>query len=270
MTNYYEIDRLSRSSLCEIKVSPYYFWSRHIGKKIQGQDTKCMKIGRAFHCAVLEPKKFNERYAVAYQINKRLRSGREEYAEFVKNNADKEIITFEEKELIDNLVSHVANYEPAKKLIETCEEKESEILYECMSYEFKSKLDALSSKHELILDLKTIGDVKNSKQVAQDAIKYNYAEQVFLYSYAFEQKFNKRPRFIFINVSKKLPYEISIYDATDFYDYGELSIKKLLTLYQECVDKWGNDPKVPWQDQNIQTLKLPTWAENELNEFKLD
>ena len=265
--NYYDINVLSRSSLCDLKVSPYYFWSKHIAKETT-YDTNCMKIGRAFHCAVLEPKKFNDFFMVMPKINRRTKIGKGVYQEFIGQSFGKDILTNEQNELIDKLTFRLENYAPAKKLIQSCEEREKEFYYIYKGFDFKSKLDALSVGHGIVIDVKTIADSKNNKQTSHDAIKFNYAEQVFLYSYAFEQAYKKRPKFIFINVSKKAPFEVSIYDASGFYDYGKMSINNLLKKYEECISKWGNDPIIPWHDDSINELQLPAWAEDELCEYK--
>lgn len=267
--DYYDVDRLSRSSLCDLKVSNYYFWCKHIAKTVDF-DSSAMRFGRTFHCALLEPKEFKKLFAVAPNVDRRTKLGKEEYQLFIDNVGNKEIIDNKDNDLINDLIMQIGMYTPAKKLINVCEFKEKEFYYDYQGYSFKSKLDCVSVANNIVVDVKTVNNSKNSTQTANDVLKYDYAEQVFLYSYAFEQQYGKRPIFLFINVSKSAPYEISIYDSSCFYEYGKMIIDRLLDQYNLCVKKWGIDPSTPWRDDSINELQLPKWAENELLDYQIE
>lgn len=263
--NYYDIDRLSRSTLCDLKISPYYFWSHNIAKTIE-IDSPAMSFGRAFHCAVLEPDEFENRYTFSPKINKRTKEGKIEYAEFEEKNKGKDILCTKDQELLEKMAMELGKYQPAIDLLTACEKREYEYYFTYLDHQMKAKIDAVSVNKNIIIDLKTVCDSKRENNFISELFKYNYAEQVFLYSHAFELEYGTRPTFIIISISKKEPFEIKISDASSFYDYGKNSIDKLIEKYEECVSKWGLDINIPWRDDSIIRLEPPTWCKNIIDE----
>lgn len=61
---YFACDGLSQSAMKDLAVSPYRFWYLHINpNRPERKETPEMRFGTALHCAVLEPSKFEQRYA---------------------------------------------------------------------------------------------------------------------------------------------------------------------------------------------------------------
>jgi len=247
--NYYDNPRMSRSKLCDLKISPYYYWSKHINKGFE-EDSACMKLGRAFHCKVLEPHNFNRLYAIAPELNKRTLEGKKQYEGFEADNKNKEILSHSEGVLIHQLLNALDSNQQVKRLLDNCKHKEKELYFDYQDIDFKAKLDAIA-KGQIIIDLKTISCSMSAERMKQTLYKYNYAEQVFLYSYAMEQLFNVKPMFYIISIAKKPPYEVCMYDVSSFYSYGEESVHHLVSQYKQCVKRWGEDPSFPWMDHNI-------------------
>lgn len=262
--NYFENSRLSRSKLCDLKVSPYYFWSLNIAKNTK-IDMPAMKLGRAFHCAVLEPSEWNRLYSVAPKVDKRTKAGKEAYAEFLSSNKEKEIIEDKDYDLIEHLVFEIESYKPALQILHSCDLKEHEYYFNYRGHDLKAKIDGISTKYNILVDLKTVCNSKSECGFVSDLLKYSYAEQVFLYSTAHEIKTGIRPKFLILSISKKEPYEINISDASKFYDYGKYSIDTLIDKYDECIAKWGLDVNIPWRDEEITQLEPPKWCEQLIN-----
>ena len=262
--NYFINPRLSRSKLCDLKVSPYYFWAKNIAKTV-GIDSDAMRLGRAFHCAVLEPQEWGRLYSAAPKADKRTKAGKEAYADFLSFSRGKEVIEHKDYDLIKNLVFEIENYKPASQILRSCALKEHEYYFEYSGHQMKAKIDAISTEHNIVVDLKTVCNSKSERGFISDLLKYNYAEQVFLYSVAHWLKTGYKPTFIIISISKKAPYEINISDASKFYDYGKHSIDELIIKYDECVEKWGLDINTPWRNDDITQLEPPEWCEQLIN-----
>lgn len=263
--DYYKVNRLSRSSLCDLKISPYYFWAKNIAKTFD-TSTKPMDIGKAIHTYILERDKFDSQYAVAPDVNKRTKIGKETYQEFEEKSTGKEIIDHKDFSLICKIEQSLNSYDKACILIDECDMREGEFYYEYRGLELKSKLDLFNTNKPIVIDIKSVAGSRTDNKVVNDLISYNYAEQVFLYSYAYEQKYNKQPHFFMISLSKTEPYEVGIYNISDFYNYGKFSIDKLIDEYKRCFDRWGCSPDLPWRDGDIKTLELPRWALNQMGE----
>lgn len=257
--DYYKVNRLSRSSLCDLKVSPYYFWAKNIAKTFE-QSTKPMDIGRAMHTYILENDKFNSLYAVAPDVDKRTKIGKEAFREFEENSRGKEILEHKDFALIEKIYQSLKSYDKACMLLDACDIKEGEFYYEYRGLKLKSKLDLYSTKKPIVIDIKSVAGSRTDKKMVSDLISYDYAEQVFLYSYAYEQEYKVKPSFFMVSLSKSEPYEIGIYNISDFYEYGKFNIDNLIDEYNKCFDRWGASPEVPWRDGEIKILDLPAWA----------
>ncbi len=61
---YYSLPGLSASGMKDLEVSPLRYWYKHVNpERIEEPPTAAMRFGTALHCAVLEPDKFDQRYA---------------------------------------------------------------------------------------------------------------------------------------------------------------------------------------------------------------
>ena len=263
--DYYKNPRISRSSICDLKISPYHYWCKNIGKTLQ-EDTECMKIGRAFHSYLLEEKDFDNQFIVEPSFDKRTVKGKEQYAQFTAKHSNKEVLTPKAYALIDQLKQAFKQHKPAVDMLKACTLKEHAYYFDYKGLEFKSKVDAISTNTHVIVDVKTIAYAMQEKQFIHHLMQYNYAEQVFLYSYAYEQEMGVRPTFLIISIAKKEPYEVTIYNASAFYDYGKMSIDQLIDIYVQCKDKWGISKNIPWIDDGITHLDLPAWAMHQVLE----
>ena len=85
--NYYDDkEHVTNSMLSWLKQSPAYFKSQIDKKSVP---TDAMTFGSAFHCAVLEPDKFDDLYYVIPKLDKRTKAGKEEFAEHMSKAGDK-------------------------------------------------------------------------------------------------------------------------------------------------------------------------------------
>ena len=63
-SEYFSRAGLSNSSMKDLAVSPFRFWHLHINpNRPEKRETSEMKFGSALHCAVLEPEKYEHRFA---------------------------------------------------------------------------------------------------------------------------------------------------------------------------------------------------------------
>lgn len=66
--DYHAAPGLSNSALKDLEVSPLRYWHLHINpNRPVDEPTPAMKIGTALHCALLEPTKFDSRFACSIQ-----------------------------------------------------------------------------------------------------------------------------------------------------------------------------------------------------------
>ena len=75
--NYHAGPGVSKSQLDDIADTPaLYLWRKNA--PVDTTKTKTLDLGTAFHCRVLEPEEFSNRFIVAPEFNRRTNAGKEE------------------------------------------------------------------------------------------------------------------------------------------------------------------------------------------------
>ncbi|AIT09109.1 hypothetical protein LO80_03420 [Candidatus Francisella endociliophora] len=257
--DYYDHEAMSRSKLVDLdKLTPYEWYLKYLANALESKSTKALYFGSAFHCAILEPHLYNDLYCYN-PYDMRTKQGKE----FAEKNINKTILSKADNDLLNNMLFSLSNH-PAHKIIKSCDLKEKEFYFDLEGVEFKAKLDAINTSKKIIFDVKTCREAFISpKQFASEMINYHNAEQVFIYSEAYRQKYGTNPKFYFICIEKKEPYQVQIWDASCLYEYGYKKTLELINKYKQLKEKYGDDA---WIDNEILVAELPYYAEKYLME----
>ena len=260
--NYYNHPAMSRSKIVDLdKMTPYKWYCKHEIKSLPQASTKALDFGSAFHCYVLEPHLFSEQYTVEPKLDKRTKQGKEDYQAFCDNNQGKTILTVADNTMLTNMLFSLSNH-PATNIIKSCDLKEAEFYFDLEGVDFRAKLDCVNTKKNIIFDVKTCREsFVNGKHFASEMIQHHNAEQVFIYSEAYRQKYGTNPKFYFICVEKQAPFEVQIWDASCLYEYGYKKTLELVSKYKDLKEKCGDEH---WIDNDIQIAELPYYAEKYL------
>ncbi|EIG2199811.1 exodeoxyribonuclease VIII, partial [Escherichia coli] len=106
--NYHAGPGVSKSQLDDIADTPaLYLWRKNA--PVDTTKTKTLDLGTAFHCRVLEPEEFSNRFIVAPEFNRRTTAGKEEEKAFLMECAStgKTVITAEEGRKIELMYQSV-------------------------------------------------------------------------------------------------------------------------------------------------------------------
>ncbi len=109
---------LSYSSIKEFQKSP-----RHYLEYINTQrtaPTDATKLGSMVHCMILQPNLFNEQFVIAPDVNKRTNAGKEEWATFCSQHADKTVVSNEDYEHASRLASGAMANSTIESLVKNC------------------------------------------------------------------------------------------------------------------------------------------------------
>jgi hypothetical protein len=182
--------------------------------------TKSQAMGNVTHAAIWEgTEAFQKRYVVANQNTK---VGKDKAAEakitgqivITQATYDEAMSTAEgviaaAHERAADGDSWLADFLAAPGL------REQSMIWEDM----ETRLPLKGRADKLLTDVPVIGDLKTSKawrpdphEWVREAIKYGCHRQAWLYSSAYWQIFGKWPRFIFIVVHNKAPYQVGLYE----------------------------------------------------------
>lgn len=281
-SEYAKLQSISVSKLKKIKKSPLHY------KEEEYVESPAMAFGSAYHCYLLEPDKFKERYYIIDEktiidilIGEGAKSPRatKQYKEWLisqENAAEgKTILTGEEYNTIKDMSNRINNHYYAKSLITNgiAENFLFVKLIDKFGNEYYIKLIADYIKHgkKIITDLKSAGDASLDGFTKAGA-SFDYHLQAALYSDIIEHLYSTgRPyKFFFLAQEKTKPYAFNIFQASNQYiNQGRYEYELLLMLWNECINNGKYPGYQVWCENKygVNELSLPNWAVKEINYF---
>lgn len=230
---------LSYSALSQFLKSPKHFYNY----KMNFEQTQAMIEGQMFHCAVLEPEKFKEKYyvlddsAICEQlIDEGAKSPRstKKYKEWLQSFRDSQTCEEISKELFDTLIK-MSDYlrvnSATKELFRNAKETESPFLIEYSGFKLKGSIDLIGEdkQGEYIVDLKKVADASYNK-VKWDIERKNYHLQGGLYSHATGIK-----RYYLIYIDKECNVTV-VQLSTGTLESGIDKLEFVLDKFYECAE----------------------------------
>lgn len=244
---------VNKSTLWEMRKSPAHY---KYALDHPQPDTPALKFGRALHMAVLEPDAYSKHYAVGIDADRRTKAGREQWDAFQAANADREIISSADHDVIVEMYSAVWNA-AGKLLNKTGREIPAFWRDPDTGIKCKCRWDAIDNRLNCykVIDLKTCADA-STEAFTKDALKYGYDVQAAHYLRGFRAVYGKKKvDFYFVCIEKTPPYAVNVIKASDsFIERGTWILMDLMNKLGECrkTDAWpsyGNNE-----------LVLPEWA----------
>ena len=260
--NYHAGPGVSKSQLDDIADTPaLYLWRKNA--PVDTTKTKTLDLGTAFHCRVLEPEEFSNRFIVAPEFNRRTNAGKEEEKAFLMECAStgKTVITAEEGLKIELMYQSVMALPLGQWLVESAGHAESSIYWEDPETGIlcRCRPDKIIPEFHWIMDVKTTADIQRFKTAYYD---YRYHVQDAFYSDGYEAQFGVQPTFVFLVASTTIEcgrYPIEIFMMGEEAKLaGQQEYHRNLRTLADCLntDEWPA----------IKTLSLPRWAKEYAND----
>ncbi|EJF4119645.1 exodeoxyribonuclease VIII [Escherichia coli] len=260
--NYHAGPGVSKSQLDDIADTPaLYLWRKNA--PVDTTKTKTLDLGTAFHCRVLEPEEFSNRFIVAPEFNRRTNAGKEEEKAFLRECAStgKTVITAEEGRKIELMYQSVMALPLGQWLVESAGHAESSIYWEDPETAIlcRCRPDKIIPEFHWIMDVKTTADIQRFKTAYYD---YRYHVQDAFYSDGYEAQFGVQPTFVFLVASTTIEcgrYPVEIFMMGEEAKLaGQLEYHRNLRTLADCLntDEWPA----------IKTLSLPRWAKEYAND----
>lgn len=238
-------DYLSVSALKQFAKSPNHYLA-YVARKFE--PTPAMAFGSALHTMVLEPMQFDKRYAVAPNLDRRTKAGKEQYAEFSASVGEREVISDAQMRQLMNVWNAVKDDENATGLLMNCEyeiTKESPL----GGVPFKGIIDALNVNAGYALDVKTCRDA-SPDQFSRDAYNLGYHLQASAY-----KMLTGVDRFYWLCVETEAPYNVAVYmQSPDAFDRSSVQLLELIQRWRD----WDGKPAT--YSNEIELLDYPKWA----------
>jgi exodeoxyribonuclease VIII len=239
---------------------PLYHQMYVTGELVRPGDTDAQAFGRAFHTMLLEPDLFPRQFFVrAEKIDRRKTEGKEAHARLLEEAGDRTLIEANDFDLLRGMREGVLRNPAARKLIEAEGSVERAVRWidPDTGLPLRSLFDKVIEGDATLLDLKSAAD-PHPDRFARAADDFGYHRQQALYREGAEHLVGVRPRFRFLAVGKKPPFECYVYQLEEAAeDLGVRQNRELLRELRDCIDydQWhgrGADRLV--------TLRLPPWA----------
>lgn len=247
---------VSKGALDLVSRSPAHYKAWVDGA--QDEESEALTFGQDFHCALLEPARFEDEYTVEPKFGdcrkKENKAARDDWRQI---NQGRRIITHESLDTIKGMVKAVRAHPLASKIIS---EGESEVTVRWKDphtgLQCKTRSDYWVKKRRMVADVKTAEDASR-EAFRRSIVKYRYHIQDALYRAGFGAIGEPIEHFVFVVVEKKPPFAIAEYTLTS--DGIHRGHSAAITDMEALASAVRND-SYPGYPVTIQTLDLPPWA----------
>jgi hypothetical protein len=229
------------------------------------EPTPAMEVGSAFHCLGLEPDEYPLQYAVAPDLSRRNKAGKDAWAVFTAENSGKTIIRAQDDRMIRNMIEAVRNTTTGSALLGGPGVNEVTAVWvdHDSSLWCKARLDRYTvlAGESVIVDLKTCQSA-DPDDFSRSIAKFSYHIQAAFYldavAYATGETGVQR-KFVFVAVEKTPPFDVA------FYELDPWAIERGRAAYKICLRKAKeSEQSGVWAgyDDAIKKIDLPPWAKD--------
>lgn len=253
---------ISRSQLFKMSESPekFKYYQEH-----PEEPTPSLIFGQLFHAMALQPETVKDLFAVAPNVDRRTKAGKEACAQFEEEAESKTVVTADMYQQAKEMCEALNNNEYVKKLLNGEKEKEFFWNDDLTGEACKCRVDCLTElgNNLLVVDLKST-DNAETEAFMRSAIKYGYDLQSAMYNKGVEINTGNKPIFVFVAIEKKPPYAINILEADElFVRRGYDLFREYIGIYHDCkqTNNWyGYLGKF----NQINNLALPSYLAKEI------
>jgi len=215
--------------------------------------TPAMRFGILLHALTLEPFDFAARYAVAPDVDKRTKAGKEAWGAFAVGAEGKVPVSAADYERARAMSHAIQNDDTAGRLLQGGRNELSLVAVEPQTGILcKGRMDCL--KGQTIADIKTTISAKGN--VFEKAIyNYGYHRRAAFYHDLMEVLTGEHCEFFFIAVEKEPPHDVVVYPAGEsIFTQGRKSYLEALRTYRQCLTTGV------WPGYPDRVAELPEWA----------
>lgn len=232
--SYDSLPGLNYSTLKYLLASPKaYRWAVDHGYG----SSKSKDLGTAFHCAVLEPERFETQY-VANPFSGSTKAGIAFRNEAISEG--KTILSQSEHRKLTSCAESIRAHDDCLRHLDSIFATEEPITWMMRGRQFKGRLDALGGEKEY----PTLIDVKSCAKLSSfsfDAHKFAYPIQLALYHDGLEVLHRRPASVVILAVETAPPFDAACFVVPDaVLEVGRALYERALTLLGRCEerDEW--------------------------------
>ena len=198
----------------------------------------CFDFGKAVHAICLEPHLLKSDFVMMPELNLRTNAGKEEKAEFIEANVDKNILTFDEHKKLNLMYESIMAHPAARKIIEADGVIEGSFFFKDpdTGVDCRVRPDKVIDKY--VVDIKTTPELGKFKFSVED---YRYFVQDPFYRDGLARCDIETDHMKFLVIQKTI--EIGRYPCMvvtlpdEVVEYGREIYKRDLRSYAEFMEK---------------------------------
>lgn len=253
---------ISRSELFKISESPekFKYYQEH-----PEEPTPSLIFGQLIHAMALQPETVNDLFAVAPNVDRRTKAGKEAYAQFESEAENKTVVTADMYQQAKEMCEALGRHKFVQKLFKGEKEKVFFWNDDLTGEPCKCRTDVLTELGDnlIIVDLKSTENAQ-TEAFMKSAIKYGYDFQSAMYSKGVEVNTGKKPIFVFVAIEKNPPYAINILQADELLiRRGYDLFREYIGIYHDCKQT-GNFYGYLGKFNQINNLALPSYLAKEI------
>lgn len=266
-----EREHVRRTHLELLLESPTLY-EHHVVRGNPRPETRALRLGRALHVEVLQPREVERLLTVEPDVDKRTNAGKLEVQRWRSALAPEAIVlTPEERQTVRSMAKALRADPVTGALLERDGWRELPLRWVDPETGFPCKVmldlafETRDRERVKVLDLKSSFDPSEDAW-PRSVAEFGYHRQDAMYRDAAHRYFGRPVDFTFLVVRNKPPFEVAVYDLDEqAVDLGRQHIRTLLRRLERHVK--AGDWSAPWQcrDFRPKTISLPPWARKELD-----
>jgi exodeoxyribonuclease VIII len=250
---YHQLPAVSPSGLKLLARSPLHYYDERLAPDREIKEpSDAMRVGAALHLAVLEPDAYADHIAVAPVCDRRTSKGKEAYAAFLEESADKLVITRDDADRIACMAEAVRSHPAASFLLKIPGKVEQSYQWSERGVACKCRPDWHADDRSIVVDVKT----------TQNASRREFQRSISNFDYHVQAAWNRRAlgadQFLIVAVESVRPYAVAVYPTSgSMLAAGERRIEAALNLLAQCQQS-GQWPG--YGDLIADPIDLPAWC----------
>lgn len=262
---------IGSGGLKKLSISPLHYWAAYRDPERESSDKPAFAFGRAWHCALFEPMRFETDFVVLPEgLDRRTKEGKALYAELTEGG--REVLSAADAATVGKMVALARKHPVSQVVFEKyamqgaaevslfttdpatgvlCKIRPDYMLVPCEDF-----------PNGLIIDGKSCTDASPAG-FARDVWNFDYGLQAAYYTAVFARVYGTagRPAFLWLAQEKAAPFAPAYYAAgADLIEHWDRRIAQLLPLFAQCERSniW------PGYATSVGALEMPAWAQKQM------
>lgn len=279
-TEYRNAPGLNASAFQDLKKSELHYWAAYLDPSREPREpTESEQLGTALHCAILEPKRFEQIYvtvpkdAPRYPTSRQLEAKKPSddtkaaiawWKEFEAKNPGKVCLDPNDAEAVRRIQAQVRGNETMQVLLDSGVQEGSYFwIDQNTGILCKARVDWFNRELGVAIDLKSTIDA-SPMGFRKSIFNYGYNLQAAWYTQGIEAVTGQKVKaFVFAAIEKEPPFATAFYSLDpEAMNFAHAETERLKAVYAKAMasNVWNGYP------QQIQQVGLPKWAQTQVKE----